>query len=80
MGTIPVNMHEAKSRLFELGDLAQQGGTIIIVEAGRPSLDLLPHRGGHAPRKPDRLAGQFKVTSDFNETASDAVAAFEEDA
>ena len=38
-----VNMHEAKSRLSKLGELAWQGEEIVIANAGKPYLDLLPH-------------------------------------
>ena len=39
-----VNMHEAKSQLSRLGELAWQGEEIVIAKAGKPYLDLVPHR------------------------------------
>ena len=69
MGVTQVNMHEAKTRLSELAELAQQGETVIIAKAGKPYLDLLPHR--------DRLEGLIRISDDFDETPEDLVGAFE---
>jgi antitoxin (DNA-binding transcriptional repressor) of toxin-antitoxin stability system len=68
MGTTQVNMQEAKSRLSELGELAQKGEKIVIAKAGKPYLDLIPHRGAQGPRRPGRLAGQIRIAQDFDET------------
>ena len=47
-----VNMHEAKSQLSRLGELACQGERIIIAKAGKPYLELLPyHEKQREPRK-----------------------------
>ena len=47
-----VNMHEAKSQLSRLGELACQGERVIIAKAGKPYLDLIPYREGkQEPRK-----------------------------
>ena len=80
MGTTQVNMHEAKSRLSELGELAQKGERIVIAKAGKPYLDLLPHRESKSPRRPGRLAGQIRIAPDFDDTAPELIAAFEGDA
>ena len=42
--TKQINMHEAKSRLSELGELVWQGERVIIAKAGKPYLDLLPYK------------------------------------
>ena len=44
MNSKQVNMHEAKSRLSELGELVWKGEKVVIARAGKPYLDLLPHR------------------------------------
>lgn len=80
MGTTQVNMHEAKSRLSELGELAQKGEKIVIAKAGKPYLDLLAHRESRGKRSPGRLAGQIHLAADFDETSSDVLADFEGDA
>jgi antitoxin (DNA-binding transcriptional repressor) of toxin-antitoxin stability system len=77
MGTTQVNMHEAKSRLSELGELAQKGERIVIAKAGKPYLDLLAHRESRGKRSPGRLAGQIRIAPDFDETASELLTDFE---
>ena len=76
MGVTQVNMHEAKTRLSELAELAQQGETVIISKAGKPYLDLLPHRD-RPKRRPGRLEGLIRISDDFDETPEDLVGAFE---
>ena len=79
MGTTQVNMHEAKSRLSELGELAQKGEKIVIAKAGKPYLDLLAHRESRGKRRPGRLAGQIRMAPDFDESSSDLLTDFEGD-
>lgn len=38
------NMHEAKSKLSQLADLAHSGEVVVIAKAGKPYVDLVPHR------------------------------------
>ena len=54
-----VNMHEAKSQLSRLGELACQGERIIIAKAGKPYLELLPYQEKKEPRKLGGYEGQF---------------------
>ena len=77
MSTKQVNMHEAKSRLSELGELVWKGEKVVIAKAGKPYLDLVPHRNVSGKRKPGRLKGQIKMAADFDETPHDVVADFE---
>ncbi len=77
MSTKQVNMHEAKSRLSELGELVWKGEKVVIAKAGKPYLDLLPHRAGRARRKPGRLKGQITLAEDFDQTPAELVADFE---
>ena len=77
MGPKQVNMHEAKSRLSELGELVWKGETIVIAKAGKPYLDLLPHRGRRLKRKPGRLKGRIKIAADFDATPVEVIADFE---
>ncbi len=77
MASKQVNMHEAKSRLSELGELVWRGERVIIAKAGKPYLDLLPHKETRKPRKPGRLKGQIKITVDFDETTEEIIEAFE---
>jgi antitoxin (DNA-binding transcriptional repressor) of toxin-antitoxin stability system len=77
MAVKQVNMHEAKSRLSELGELAWQGEKIVIARAGKPYLDLVPHRNVSGKRKPGRLKGQIRMAADFDETPPEVLADFE---
>ena len=77
MATRQVNMHEAKSRLSELGELVQKGVRVVIAKAGKPYLDLLPHREHRLQRTPGRFAGQITIASDFDATPDALIDEFE---
>lgn len=70
-------MHEAKSRLSELGELVWKGEKVVIAKAGKPYLDLLPHREKQHPRKPGRLKGKIRMADDFELTPAEIIADFE---
>ncbi len=72
-----VNMHEAKTQLSRLGELAWQGEKIVIARAGKPYLDLVPHRAQTGDRKLGLLKGQIWVAPDFDETPAEVIDAFE---
>lgn len=38
------NIHEAKSKLSQLVDLAHSGEVVVIAKAGKPYVDIVPHR------------------------------------
>lgn len=75
--TTQINMHEAKTNLSKLGELAHQGETIVIAKSGKPYLDLIPHQEFRKDRKPGHFAGQIKIAPDFDETPHEVIAAFE---
>lgn len=77
MATKQVNMHEAKTRLSELGELVWKGDKVIIAKAGKPYLDLVPHRPERTPRKPGQLKGKISMTDDFDITPESVIDAFE---
>ena len=70
-----VNMHAAKSQLSRLGELAWQGEKIVIAKAGKPYLDLVPHR--RVERKLGALKGKISIAPDFDETPPEVIDAFE---
>ncbi len=70
-----VNMHAAKSQLSRLGELAWQGERIVIAKAGKPYLDLVPHRGPE--RKLGALKGKMRISPDFDETPTEVIEDFE---
>lgn len=77
VSTKQVNMHEAKSRLSELGELVWKGDKVVIAKAGKPYLDLLPHRKQRRKRKPGRLKGKIEMAADFDHTSPELIADFE---
>lgn len=72
-----VNMHEAKSQLSKLGEMAWKGEKIVIAKAGKPYLDLVPHKSERKERKPGRLKGQIHIADDFDSTPQDVIDSFE---
>ena len=72
-----VNLHEAKTQLSKLGELAWQGEEVVIARDGEPYLYLLPYRGIARPRRPGDLEGQVRMAPDFDETPQDVIDAFE---
>ncbi|MCB1799893.1 MAG: type II toxin-antitoxin system prevent-host-death family antitoxin [Gammaproteobacteria bacterium] len=74
-----VNMHEAKSQLSRLAELAWQGEPIVIAKAGKPYLDLVPHRGKTGKRQPGLLKGKIQIAADFDDTGEELIADFEGD-
>ncbi|MBT3309526.1 MAG: type II toxin-antitoxin system Phd/YefM family antitoxin [Gammaproteobacteria bacterium] len=72
-----VNMHEAKSQLSKLAEHAWAGEEIVIAKAGKPYLDLVPHRENSTPRVPGGYEGQIKMADDFDQTPAEVIAAFE---
>ena len=55
MSTIQVNIHEAKSKLSQLAKKAWAGDKVVIAKAGKPYLDLIPHKATSQQRKPGAL-------------------------
>ena len=74
-----VDMHEAKSRLSQLGKLAWDGEEIIIAKSGTPYLHLTPYREETGDRNLGLLKGQIRMAPDFDETSEDILRAFEGD-
>lgn len=75
---IRIDMHEAKTQLSDLAERAWSGDTVIICKAGKPYLDLLPHRASLVPRKPGRLKGVLTVPVDFDATSEQTIDDFEQ--
>ena len=72
-----VNMHEAKSQLSRLAELAHRGEEVVICKAGTPWLRLLPYREHVEPRQLGGLEGQIWMSPDFDEEDEELVEAFE---
>jgi prevent-host-death family protein len=63
---ITVNIHEAKTQLSKLIDLAVKGEAFIIAKAGRPLVRVAALDAPAAPRRLGFLAGEIAVPKDFN--------------
>jgi len=59
-----VNIHEAKTHLSKLIELAQVGEEVVIAKSGRPVARLLPV--AREPRRLGLLDGEIEVPEDFN--------------
>ncbi|GHB31265.1 antitoxin [Pseudovibrio japonicus] len=71
-----INMHEAKSNLSKLGEKVWRGERVVIAKAGKPYLDLVPHKAQLNPRKPGRFKGEVKLATDFNEEIKGVTSGF----
>ena len=71
-----VNMHEAKTHLSRLVDLAAQGEPFLIARAGKPvAMVGPPPAGGEAPA-PQRLGflrGRIEVPEDFDRMGANEI-------
>lgn len=74
-----INMHEAKSRLSQLGEQAWKGERVIISRAGKPYLELIPFRE-RKTRKPGRYKGMIQMADDFDDTPDEIIDSFEGEA
>lgn len=64
---VQVNIHQAKSQLSRLVELASEGEEIVIARAGRPVARLVPYQGQGEPRQPGRLKGKIRIHKEFDE-------------
>lgn len=61
------NLHEAKTNLSKLVELAVNGEEVIICKAGIPLVKLVKIEEKRTPRKPGSLRGKIKISKDFDE-------------
>lgn len=59
-------MHEAKSRLSELVELARQGQQVVIARAGVPVAVIVPHREAPKRRTGGRWRDRAHIGFDFD--------------
>ena len=66
------NMHEAKTKLSKLADLANSGETVVIAKAGKPYVDIVPHKNRKV-----RTPGGYQVEmTQFNDLDEDIESLF----
>ena len=63
-----VNIHEAKTQLSRLVELAAQGDSFVIAKAGKPlvKVSALDPPAAHQQRRLGFLSGQIQVPADFD--------------
>jgi|GraSoiStandDraft_11_1057310.scaffolds.fasta_scaffold803684_1 prevent-host-death family protein len=66
-----INIHEAKTQLSRLVELANQGEEIIIAKAGKPMARLAPLARPLPVRKPGILKGKVWFGDNFDEPMSE---------
>jgi antitoxin (DNA-binding transcriptional repressor) of toxin-antitoxin stability system len=67
---LQANMHEAKTKLSKLADMAHAGETVVIAKAGKPYVDLVPHI-----EKKERIPGGYKIDMDNFESCDKEIEA-----
>lgn len=60
------NLHEAKTNLSKLVELAIQGEEVIICKAGNPVARLVAIHAKKKKRKPGDWAGKVTIEKDFD--------------
>lgn len=61
------NLHEAKTNLSKLVELACKGEKVIICKAGQPVAELIPFKEKMKPRTPGLLKGKIKIGKNFDD-------------
>ena len=65
------NLHEAKTQLSKLVELAGQGEDVVICKAGKPVARLIAYEQKKMKRVPGILKGKIKISADFDELPDD---------
>jgi prevent-host-death family protein len=68
-----VNIHEAKTHLSRLVDLAAKGEAFVIAKAGKPLVKVVPIEQTSRRAKFGFLKGQIKVPDDFDRLAQEEI-------
>lgn len=61
-----VNIHQAKTQLSRLVDMAASGKEIIIAKSGKPVARLVPYVTTTEARKLGQLRGKIKIKKNFD--------------
>jgi prevent-host-death family protein len=74
-----MNIHEAKSHLSKLIELAFEGEEVVICKAGKPMVQLVRYQENNHPRTPGYWKGKVHISDDFDELPPHLTAAFRGD-
>jgi prevent-host-death family protein len=70
------NMHQAKTSLSRLVEMALAGEEVVIARNGEPLVCLVPV-GKAEPRTPGRLQGQIWIAPDFDQLSEEELCDWE---
>ncbi len=59
-------MHEAKTRLSQLVELAEKGQRVVIARAGVPVVEIVPLEPVHVGRRGGQWHGAARIDADFD--------------
>ncbi len=62
-----INIYDAKTQLSKLIARVEAGEQITISRNGRPAARLVPVDLPQGPRRPGALAGQIRISDDFDD-------------
>jgi prevent-host-death family protein len=71
------NIHEVKSQLSRLIEMAIAGEEVIISKAGKSVVKLVPYPDQTSPRPLGVWRSKVKIAEDFDELPSDLASAFQ---
>jgi prevent-host-death family protein len=70
------NIHQAKSHLSKLVELAFEGEEVIICKAGKPMARLVGYQRDMPSRTPGYWKGKIRIAEDFDRLPEPIAAAF----
>lgn len=70
------NIHDAKSHLSRLIELAYEGEEVIICKAGKPMVRLVRYQPQGGQRTPGFWRGRVRISDDFDEISPEIEAIF----
>jgi len=74
---VQVNMHQAKTQLSKLIEMALKGEEVIIARNGTPVVKLVPvGKLKLPPRKPGSWKGKVWIAPDFDDTPEEIIESF----
>ena len=59
-------MHEAKTRLSQLVELAEDGERVIIARGGVPVVELIPLKNAQTDRRGGQWKGKARIEPNFD--------------
>ena len=63
---IKVEIHQAKTQLSWLVDLAANGEEVIITKSGKPIARLVPYLTKGVVRRPGSMCGKVRIKNNFD--------------